>query len=411
MIPARVLAGAATLSLFAAVPVATALTAQAGKAPPPQPPAQPTPPPVAPGPRAIDRYEPKLYDVKFEVVISGFPATDQQRALNFENTPLVLPMIVRGPFSKVDPTTLKPQLFLDSQVDNGITKRARLDENQELGMTYAVLPIASFSGSAIRWNVSWRAQVWNCRVDEVLLARKTWPREWPTEVQDALKPQKGIESDRPFAQAIVKGAVGDRLRSMPPWHAAKEIVRACCIGMKSVSSDGWERRALGRVIGMKMEGAAWAADNERGSRHDLVAVCVAALRAAGLPARPVVGFAELSDRDNRRGRDKQTLLVSWAEVYIPDAGWIPFDPLELRGKAIRQLKVEDAWPTMGHWKELNERVPIAWCFAPRDYSGSDFASVWGWQPKGMTAASQMEAVIQLEMISRGRGIDDPGDPL
>ncbi len=397
-----------------AIQVGPSAAAQGVPTPPPQqPPAQP---PVAPppnqtvgGPRAIDRYDPKLFDVRFEVVISGFPSTDRTNAITLEGTPLVLPIVTRGPFSVVDPKSLMPTLVLDGGPDRTLTQRARLEEKGELGMSTAIIPIERFSGSSIRWSVAWRAQVWSCRIDEVLLARKTWPREWPEEVRDALRPQKGIESDRPFAKAIVESAVGNRLRSMPPWYAAKEIIRSVCIGMKSVSDDAWERRALGRVIGLKMEGAAEAARLGRGTTHDLVAVTVAALRAGGIPARPVVGFVEEVDRAGGGGLRKRTLLRSWAEVYMPDAGWIPFDPAEIRSRAVRQLKVEDAWPTLGNWKDLNERVPIAWCFAPQGYSGSDYASLWGWAPRGQIAASSLEATIQLEMISRGPGKDDPGD--
>jgi hypothetical protein len=407
---------AALTLLLSLLPVALAGSAwaQGVPTPPPQqPPAQPTtaPPPgqSVGGPRAIDRYDPKLFDVRFEVVMAGFPSSDQRDAIALEGTPFVLPIVIRGPFSIVDPASLKPVLILDNGPDRTISQRARLEEKGELGMTHAIIPVASFSGSTIRWSVAWRAQVWSCRVDEVLLARKTWPREWPEDVRDALRPQKGIESDRPFAKAIVESAVGNRLRTMPPWHAAKEIIRAVCIGMNSVSDDAWERRAMGRIIGLKMEGAARAAADARGTTHDLVAVTVAALRAAGIPARPVVGFVEEVDRRPSGGVRERTLLQSWAEVYMPDAGWIPFDPKEIRGKAVRQLKVEDPWPTLGHWKELNERVPIAWCFAPQGYSGSDYASLWGWAPRGEISASRLEATIQLEMISRGRGKDDPGD--
>ena len=406
----------ATLLLLAvAVPLVDARAAAQGvpTPPPQQPPAQP--PTAAPpgqaksGPRAIDRYDPKLFDVRFEVVISGFPATDRTNAITLEGTPLILPIVTRGPFSVVDPSSLQPTLVLDGGPDRTLTQRARLEEKGELGMSTAIIPIERFSGSSIRWSVAWRAQVWSCRIDEVLLARTTWPREWPEEVRDALLPQKGIESDRPFAKAIVESAVGNRLRAMSPWFAAKEIIRAVCVGMKSVSDDAWERRALGRVIGLKMEGAAEAAANGRGTTHDLVAVTVAALRAGGIPARPVVGFVEEVDRGGNGALRKRTLLRSWAEVYMPDAGWIPFDPAEIRKRAVRQLKVEDAWPTLGHWKDLNERVPIAWCFAPQGYSGSDYASLWGWSPRGQIVASSLEATIQLEMISRGPGKDDPGD--
>lgn len=376
------------------------------------PPAKPTPQPSRQieqplDPLAIDRYDPKIYDVRFEVVLSGFPASDKDAAINLQDTPFVLPLVLRGPFSKVDPTTLQPQLFMDNRQDTTLSSRAKLEENQELGMTFAIVPVGVFRGTTLRWNVGWKAQVWSCRVNEQVLATKTWPREWPQEVQEALQPQKGIESDQDFAKAIVATAVGDKLRSMPPWHATKEIIRTVVVGLKSVNNDGWERRGQGRVVGLKMEGAREAARLERGSNHDLVATCVAALRAAGIPARPVVGFVEGKARSASGDRRKQTLLNSWAEVFVPEAGWVPFDPAELRGSAVRQLKVADPWPGVGTWKDLNERVPIAWCFAPQGYSSSEYASVWGWRPQGFANSLTLEAAIQLQVVSRGKGIDDP----
>jgi hypothetical protein len=404
---------AATLASLA---LTTPLSAAPQGAPPAPKPTAPAAPAAAPpaaqierplDPNAIDRYEPKLYDVKYEVVISSFPSSDRNAAINLADTPFVLPLIMRGPFSKIDPTSLQPQLYLDNKLDTSLTSRARLDENQELGMTFAVIPLPSFAGTTLRWNVSWRAQVWSCRINEDVLATKTWPREWPPEVREALKPQKGIESDQEFAKAIVESAVGSKLRAMSPWHAAKEIIRAVAIGFKSVNNDGWERRAQGRIIGLKMEGARESVRLARGSNHDLVAACVAALRAAEIPARPVVGFVEESRRDAGGKRRKQTLLDSWAEVFVPDAGWVPFDPEEIRGSAVRQLKVGAPWPGLGNMKDLNERVPIAWCFAPQGYSGSDFASLWGWRPLGVVNSWTLEAALQLQVTSRGKGIDDP----
>jgi hypothetical protein len=58
-------------------------------------------------------------------------------------------------------------------------------------------------------------------------------------------------------------------------------------------------------------------------------------------------------------------------------------------------------------KDLNEWIPIAWCFAPNAYVSPPFASIWGWQPTGRTMASSFEATIGLQVISRGKGIDDP----
>jgi transglutaminase-like putative cysteine protease len=170
-----------------------------------------------------------------------------------------------------------------------------------------------------------------------MLARCTWPREWPEEVRSALEPQKGIESNEPFAKAIVTQALGDQLRATAPWFAAKEILRTVATGFRSVSSDALERRGAGRVVGLKMDGARFSVEREFGSQHDLVATCVAALRAAGIPARPVVGISE-ERSSSAPGARKRTILISWGEVFMPEVGWVPFDPLRLRGSAVRSLR-------------------------------------------------------------------------
>lgn len=378
-------------------------------------PKQVTPPaPAAPqqleqplDPTAIDRYDPQIYDVKFEVVMAGFPWDESQPAMRLENTPFVLPIIMRGPFSKVAPASLQPTLFMDTKQDKQITKRARLEDNKELGMTHALIPLKDYAGSTIRWAVSWKAQVWSCRIDEAVLAKKTWPREWRADVKEALKAQRGIESDQPFAKQIAESTLGPNPRSLPPWHAAKEILRRVVLGFKSVDTTTYECRSGERPIGLRFVGAAEAARFERGSVHDLVAVSVAALRAADIPARAVVGIIQGLHTSGAGKLTDLPEIISWGEVFVPEAGWIPFDPNELRGSAVRQLKVGDPWLGVGNIEKLNQRIPIAWCFAPQGYSSSRYATVWGWRPEGSTNLTSLEAVIQVYAVHKGKGIDDP----
>jgi len=100
-------------------------------------------------------------------------------------------------------------------------------------------------------------------------------------------------------------------------------------------------------------------------------------------------------------------FVSWAEFYLPDAGWIPFDPLEMKGKAVRHRELIDPWPEFGTMKELNERVPLAFGFIPSaTVQVPQNAAVWGWDPRPGGDPSSDQA-ISITMISRGRGTDDP----
>jgi transglutaminase-like putative cysteine protease len=63
-----------------------------------------------------------------------------------------------------------------------------------------------------------------------------------------------------------------------------------------------------------------------GSCRDIAALFIAAVRHLGFAARAVSGyFADPSMQDDDGGSTH-----AWAEVYLPDAGWIAFDPTHRR---------------------------------------------------------------------------------
>lgn len=60
----------------------------------------------------------------------------------------------------------------------------------------------------------------------------------------------------------------------------------------------------------------------RGSCRDIATLFIAAVRYLGFGARIVSGYLFAPDApDNQNGTTH-----AWAEVYLPEAGWIPFDP-------------------------------------------------------------------------------------
>ena len=235
-------------------------------------------------------------------------------------------------------------------------------------------------------------------LDESAMARITWPREWPQEVADGLKPQKYIESDDPIFKKIVEDVSGGKLRFVPPYVAAKELVRAS-INAIQMSGDGVRMAEQGIIRGLEIEGARKTVAEGRGGPHDLLCVCIAVLRAAGIPARPVIGAEENAANRN--------VFVTWGEFYLPGAGWIPFDPDEMRGKNIRTLDVRQPWPEFGTMKRLNRRIPLAYYFEPPNVPVSPpYPGVWGWDPKPMPIPPLLEQ-IHFSIVSRGPGKEDP----
>jgi transglutaminase-like putative cysteine protease len=65
------------------------------------------------------------------------------------------------------------------------------------------------------------------------------------------------------------------------------------------------------------KGAKLAFENEYGECGDYSALFVALCRAAGIPARPVVGRWATSEAIDWH---------VWAEFHLPGYGWVPVDP-------------------------------------------------------------------------------------
>ncbi len=357
----------------------------------------------------LERYEPKVYDVGFEVQLTsespdrtpGYTTHEEvfeRRIFDIADSPIVFPILFRGPFSKVAPDSLRGRLWAGATEDNTLSQRTRLDTGKAFDTQLAVLPIVRFRGELLRWRMEFRAQSWSSRINDGAAQTLTWPVSWPDEVQDGLKPQRWIESDHAIFGEFVQRISQGQLRQVPPYLAAKDLVRAC-INEIRVSGDGDVRRWHETLHGLELQGALATAQSGKGGPHDLVCVCVAVLRAAGIPARPVIGMQERSNGTNK--------LISWAEFYLEGAGWIPFDPDEMRGKGIRTLNVKQAWPEFGTMKGLNNRIPLAYHFHPTvDVVCPEAPALWGWDPRPTMPAGCTQ-IITLSLVSRGRGEEDP----
>jgi transglutaminase-like putative cysteine protease len=67
--------------------------------------------------------------------------------------------------------------------------------------------------------------------------------------------------------------------------------------------------------------AAEAFARKRGSARDLTHVFIGAAHSLGIPARYVSGYYRRED-----DADAQRVGHAWAEAFVPDLGWIAFDP-------------------------------------------------------------------------------------
>ena len=63
-----------------------------------------------------------------------------------------------------------------------------------------------------------------------------------------------------------------------------------------------------------------------GTCRDYALLMIEALRRLGIAARFVSGYLYTGDRAHNRNHDGGGSTHAWVQVYLPDAGWIEFDP-------------------------------------------------------------------------------------
>ena len=312
---------------------------------------------------ALMRIDPKLWGLDFSVVINTLDVENNTR-------PFRMPLIVDGPWSLLAD---KNSLHADSFSGNTIiqTKRGK-DAMKGTGprgeqIVHLEVPLGPSGFSTMRLQAE--VACWGAAVDEALAQQAQWPANWPRLTRSALLPQAMIESDEPLFKESIDNLFSGNLKNYSPWIAAKKIVYFTC---GNVQVDGG-RSIYGRTgtRGLNIKGALETAQSGKGSRTDLVCTCVAMLRAAGIPARPVVGLSEEVDNGNE--------LTTWAEFFLPGSGWVPFSPWQMKNAGMRSWKLDRTWRFFGNWKDLNENIPIAWSFAPGDGTTvHDTWSIWGW---------------------------------
>jgi hypothetical protein len=302
---------------------------------------------------------------------------------------VTIPIIATATFSAVDLESLRADVTAGGRP---VPFGTELREDRRHHALSAVVTLSARGGAGVRTSIRYRTQVWASAIDDAAARGIAWPRDWPDEVADGLSPQPGVESDDPIFSETVERVSAGRLRLVPPYVAAKELIRYCLANFE------WEYEPIpeaerrfrdrdapwpggeGRRV-TRHRGALHAARTGKGSAADLVSLCVAMLKAAGIPARPVVGII---DEEREAGP-----VVRWGELFLPGCGWLPFDPEEMKDNAVVNRDIGDAWPGFGTLRTLNRRVPLC-------YEAQGFLD----QPKGQPALD-----YRLRFI--GSGANEP----
>lgn len=342
------------------------------------------PPPVKPDPPAGANVITKHDPVTMRVTIEWSPFDPPSEVSRWMSASLNSRDVLRG-------TLITPLLMsaLNSQVEPGTIEFAaragreavpvdvshEIDSIRKAAEYRVAIPPAPAMNLA--FGLTFEATLWNITFDEKAAQRATWPRQWPDEAFAGLGVQFGIDEEHEIFHRAVREVTGGRERTVAPHLVAKELLRYAVnhvritnpryARMKPRPVDDEQDDPLVSQMRDEIEfiddpieaqqfyGSVIAASIGFGSRADLVAVCVATLRAAGIPARPVMGL-------ERRGTNGR--FIVWGEYYLNQVGWVPFDPAILQSERLRLGGVNEPYPGVGGIPGMNQRLPLAYSFVP-----------------------------------------------
>lgn len=348
----------------------------------------------------LRRLDPRIWEARIDATLW---APSMRRG---DTTPLQLrdirvwmPFVLQSTWSQVDAGSIKTDIWVQGQRHPAPADATTMRQGLPWGIGAVGINVSELQGQSFKWSVTWNEQCWASAVDEATAAQATWPDAWPEDAQQALKPEPGIEAGHADFKAFVDRVTGGRLRSVTPWIAAKELVRATIAAYTSIDANGI-RVENGFPRGIVVDGAHASMRDGTGSCHDVAAACVAVLRTAGIPARVVLGITEVQMSSGVT----KARFVSWCEFWLPGAGWAPFSPNDLRSAVRGGLSVERPWPTFGTWDELNQYLPICYGFAPAVPGAGTmpYPAGYAWTARGAIDLSKASDSVTLQILSRGR---------
>lgn len=238
--------------------------------------------------------------------------------------------------------------------------------------------------------------------DEKRAAQIPWPQEFPPELRAWLQPEVLIQSTHPAIVALVNEWTGANPRALGPVMLAKQLCGHVVDHMMP-TEPAFGNNTRGGIAGIDVQGAAFAAVEKSGSVFDMAALLVAVYRAAGIPARLVVGLDV-----ERTNRQRTPAFQAWVEFALLDPSdnrveWIPVDVVRQRSFSSRAPRINQPWEYFGNNRFLDTAMPLSFHFHPPDRAvGSggivsfNAHALWGWTPSPLIA--EMDQTLNIVVM-------------
>lgn len=361
---------------------------------------------------AMVRSDPKLSQVRLEISLYGSRAANPsyqgpQSATVYppfrlpSGAQIAIPVITRTSWCDTDFTVLDARFALDGRETR--LEAGRAFTRASTGVEALVLlpiPATQSAYNEIRSTVVFMTQRWELTVDESMAARATWPRSWPSSVDRFLAKETGIDPSDAAIKTCAEQATAGGPRSVSPFIAARNAIVGVVKRWKSLSGGTSEFGPDQSLRGIRFSSdGVYGIGVGRGSNVELAVTCVSALRSIGLPSRVVYCLYE--DGENVRGKSR-TKFRFICEFYLPDVGWVPFDPAEMRLQGVTTRAIQGPVKGFANVSDLEDTLPIAFRPVPEGYEQADRIAAWGWKAPGASIDSSF-AISRMYLDESGRG--------
>jgi Transglutaminase-like superfamily len=396
-------------------------TTAAAPSSPPSPPSTPQVPPkhdpravaparltlpakgAAPGPMPdldtlITRGRTQARTLGVRIVVDGYqtPTTqirrDRQveiRELQFDSAAIVFPVLATTGSSITDINAVESRLKFDD-IDQDASPVYR--EGYHSGTRLARWVLLNKRGRQVELELKVPMTVWETIFDEQASYNVPWPKDnqWSPTAASTFEPQMFIDHAHPAVTALLERITGgEPAKSLPPVLFAKYAAGQVAELIAPALGAGQAATRTSVFTGFDILGASTAIEQRQGTIFDVPAALVAVYRAAGLPARLVIGReldsakggggSALSGRASR-GAD----LHAWCEFCLYDPAtkkelWVPVDPLRMRATSSRAPDLSRPWRYFGTHDQLGDTLPFSFTFhPPTTVVAHGAVAFWGW---------------------------------
>lgn len=324
----------------------------------------------------------------------------RQQPLTFNQATILFPVIASSSSHETVIDRVTSVVRLDSR-DQKITPQ--FVDKLPMGSRMGRWDLGKTDARAIEVEVTLPMTTWETVFDEKLAARVSWPPEnaYPELAASALGPQLGVNPKLPAVDNLVKDwSEGKDPRSIPPITMAKYFASKVVQNFRA-SGSGRVGDLQGRFVGLDVRELAEVLKAGRGNEHEIPCILAAVYRAAGLPARLVIGYDLTKTRGSGagfpRGAASGTDVRTWVEFCVidrtkkePTPVWVPVDVVRQQSAGSRAPALDQPWRFFGGIKDLETVLPMAFHFIPpTNVISHGYPLLWGWNTQpSIKAADQ-----------------------